>query len=78
LKKRIRYTNEAAGSARIVKDFLPPPSQLIPREDSVRVTISLSKSSVDYFKTVAKENRTQYQKLIQKVLDLYAAHFTSR
>lgn len=77
MKKRIQYTNEAMGRVKVVKDFLPPPSQLIVREDSVKVTISLSKSSVDYFKTVAKENRTQYQKLIRRVLDLYASHFTS-
>ena len=66
------------GEVRVVKDFLPSPDQLVLREDSVKVTISLSKSSVDYFKRVASENRTQYQKLIRKVLDLYASHFMSR
>lgn len=65
------------GEVRVVKDFLPSPDQLVLREDSVKVTISLSKSSVDYFKRVATENRTQYQKLIRKVLDLYASHFMS-
>lgn len=78
MKKRIRYTDEAMGEIKVVKDFLPPPDQLVLREDSVKVTISLSKSSVDYFKRVASENRTQYQKLIRKVLDLYASHFMSR
>ena len=63
------------GRLRVVRDFLPPPDQLVLREDSVKVTISLSKSSVDYFKKVAKENQTQYQKLIRKVLDLYASRF---
>jgi predicted DNA binding CopG/RHH family protein len=66
------------GKVRVVKDFLPSPEQLVLREDSVKVTISLSKSSVDYFKRVASENRTQYQKLIRKVLDLYASHFMSQ
>ena len=65
------------GRVRVVKDFLPSPDQLVLREESVKVTISLSKSSVDYFKRVASENRTQYQKLIRKVLDLYASHFMS-
>ena len=65
------------GEVRVLKDFLPSPDQLVLREDSVKVTISLSKSSVDYFKKVASENRTQYQKLIRKVLDLYASHFNS-
>ena len=78
MRKRIRYTDEAIGEVRVVKDFLPSPDQLVLREDSVKVTISLSKSSVDYFKRVASENRTQYQKLIRKVLDLYASHFMSQ
>lgn len=77
MRKQIRYTDEAMGRARVVKDFLPSPDQLVLREESVKVTISLSKSSVDYFKRVASENRTQYQKLIRKVLDLYASHFMS-
>jgi len=77
MRKRIKYTDEAMGEVRVVKDFLPSPDQLVLREESVKVTISLSKSSVDYFKRVASENRTQYQKLIRKVLDLYASHFMS-
>jgi len=77
MRKKTRYTNEAMGRVRVVKDFLPSPDQLVLREESVKVTISLSKSSVEYFKRVASENRTQYQKLIRKVLDLYASHFTS-
>jgi predicted DNA binding CopG/RHH family protein len=77
MRKQIRYTDEAMGRVRVVKDFLPSPDQLVLREESVKVTISLSKSSVDYFKRVAIENRTQYQKLIRKVLDLYASHFMS-
>ena len=77
MRKQIRYTDEAMGRVRVVKDFLPSPDQLVLREESVKVTISLSKSSVDYFKRVASENRTQYQKLIRKVLDLYTSHFMS-
>ena len=77
MRKQIRYTDEAMGRVRVVKNFLPSPDQLVLREESVKVTISLSKSSVDYFKRVASENRTQYQRLIRKVLDLYASHFSS-
>ena len=63
------------GDLKVVKDFLPSPEQLILKEDNVKVTISLSKSSVDYFKSVAKENRTPYQKMIRRVLDYYASQF---
>lgn len=54
----------------MVKDFLPPPDQLILKEETVKLTISLNKSSVDLFKKVAKENKTQYQKMIRKLIGL--------
>jgi hypothetical protein len=75
MKKRIRYANEPMGKPKVVKDFLPSPEQLSMREDKVKVTISLSKSSVDYFKMVAKESKTPHQKMIRHVLDYYASQF---
>jgi len=57
----------------VVEDFLPPPEELVFKEENVKVTISLSKSSVDFFKREAKKHRTPYQKMIRKLLDLYAA-----
>jgi predicted DNA binding CopG/RHH family protein len=77
MKKKIMYTNnEDLGDLTVVRDFLPPPDQLLLREENVKVTIALSRSSVEYFKKAAKKNRTQYQKLIRKVLDLYASRFS--
>lgn len=58
------------GYPKVVKDFLPPPDQLILKEETVKLTISLNKSSVDLFKKVAKENKTQYQKMIRKLIGL--------
>ena len=43
------------------------------KEDSVKVTITLSKSSVNFFKKAAKKNHTQYQKMIRSLLDHYTA-----
>jgi predicted DNA binding CopG/RHH family protein len=63
------------GKIRIVGDFLPPPEQLALREDNVKITISLSKSSIDFFKKEAKRNRTSYQKMIRQVIDFYASHY---
>ena len=59
------------GDFKIVKNFLPPPERLIFKDDNVKVTISLSKSSVAFFKRMARKNKTQYQKMIRRVLDLY-------
>jgi len=58
---------------RVVRDFLPPPEELAFKEEQVKVTISLSKWSVDFFKEEAKKHRTQYQKMIRRLLDVYVA-----
>lgn len=74
-RKKIKYTDEPIGKVKIIKDFLPPPEDLVLKEEAVKVTIMLSKSSVDVFKQLAEENHTQYQKMIRSLLDKYAAHF---
>lgn len=58
-----------------VKDFLPPPSQLVVRDETAKVTIALEKSSIDFFKRQAKKNHTKYQRMIREVLDHYATHY---
>jgi predicted DNA binding CopG/RHH family protein len=75
MKRKIKYTNEPLGKLKIVEDFLPPPEKLILKEENVKVTISLSKSSVEFFKSIAKKQNTQYQKMIRRVLDFYASHY---
>lgn len=66
--------NALAASVR-VEDFLPRPENLIPKEESVKVTLSLGKESVDCFKRAARENHVPYQTMIRRVVDLYAHHY---
>ena len=73
MKKRIRYTDEPLGDLRVIKDFLPPPEDLAFKEENVKVTIALSKSSVDFFKKEAQKHHTQYQKMIRRLVDFYVA-----
>lgn len=73
MSKRIRYTDGPIGDVKVVRDTLPPPSVLAFREEQVKVTIGLSKSSVEFFKKEARRHNTQYQKMIRRLLDLYAA-----
>lgn len=61
------------GKVKVIKDFLPPPEELAFKEETVKVTISLSKSSVEYFKGAADSLGTQYQKMIRRLLDEYVA-----
>ena len=70
----IHYTNEPIGDIKIIADFLPSPSDLRLKNENTKITISLSKESVDYFKTAAAENHMQYQKMIRQLLDEYVAH----
>jgi predicted DNA binding CopG/RHH family protein len=75
MRNKIEYTNEPMGKTKNIKDFLPPPDLLVLRDDKVKITISLSKNSVDFFKREAKKQKTSYQKMIRKVIDFYASHF---
>lgn len=61
------------GKATRIKDFLPPPEDLIMPERTVKVTILLSESSIESFKKFAEKHHTKYQKVIRKLLDEYAA-----
>ena len=74
MKTENDYTDEPLGDIRIIDDFLPSPEELVFREENVKVTLGLSKRSVAFFKEEAKKHHTQYQKMIRKLLDLYAAH----
>jgi len=75
MKTKIKYTDEPMGEPKIVRDFLPPPEQLALKEEKIKITISFSKSSVDFFKREAKRNRISYQKMIRRVVDSYASHY---
>ncbi len=57
---------------RIVKDFLPPPDKLLIPEAEVKVTLSLTKRSVQFFKQMARKNGGKYQRMIRRVLDYYS------
>jgi len=76
-QKKVKYTNEPIGKIKVVNDFLPSPDELVLKEESVKVTLMLSKSSVDFFKHLAEQKHTQYQKMIRVLLDKYASHFNS-
>lgn len=77
MKEKIKYTEGPIGKTRRIRDFLPPPEKLVFKEDTVKVTIALSKSSVEFFKQAAKKYRTPYQKMIRSLIDAYAIRHAS-
>jgi hypothetical protein len=71
MSEKIKYTDEPLGDLKVVPDFLPSPNDLVFRDDTVKVTISLSRASVEFFKQEAKKHHTHYQKMIRRLLDVY-------
>jgi predicted DNA binding CopG/RHH family protein len=75
MSKKIKYTDGEIGEVAIIKDFLPSPKDLVLKDDAVKVTISLSKDSVTFFKSQAAISHVSYQKMIRTLLDKYAKHY---
>lgn len=76
MKKKIKYSNEELGKVEVIKDFLPNPEDLVFKEDTVKVTLNLSKSSIEFFKEIAQKHGSQYQKVIRNLLDNYTSHYS--
>jgi hypothetical protein len=76
MKRKKINIDKPIGKMVRVKDFLPPPEELILPEKPVKVTINLSESSVEFFKGLAKKHHTKYQKLIRSLLDKYAHRYS--
>ena len=74
MSEQIQYSDEPLGEFKIIPDFLPPPDQLVLKEERVKITISLNKESVSFFKEEAAKYHTQYQKMIRSLLDSYVLH----
>jgi len=74
MKGKIKCADEPIGEVKFAPDFLPSPEELALKDETVKVTITLSKTSVYFFKREAKKYNTQYQKMIRRLLDEYTNH----
>ena len=72
MNARTKYTDGPIGDVEIVEDFLPSPAELALEDETTKVTIALSKTSVYFFKQQAAQYGTSYQKMIRRLLDAYA------
>lgn len=70
MSAKIKYTSEPI-EAKVIQDFLPPPGELAFREEGVKITIALSKKSIEFFKFEATKHHTQYQRMIRNLIDSY-------
>jgi predicted DNA binding CopG/RHH family protein len=58
-----------------ITDFLPPPSELLPKEETRKITLSVDVDTLKFFKSVAKESGTKYQRMMREVLNGYATKY---
>ena len=72
MKNKINYSDGPMDEVKVVPDFLPTPEELVFREETVKVTIALTKASVDFFKQEASKHKVSYQRMIRRLLDEYA------
>jgi len=69
--KKVTYTDEPIGQVKVIADFLPSPADLAFQDEGVKITLALSKKSVEFFKSEAAKHHTQYQRMIRRLLDAY-------
>lgn len=74
-KHSVKYKNKPLGRIKIVDDFLPQPKDLILKEETAKITISLTKSSIEFFKNEAEKYHTNYQTMIRTLIDKYASRY---
>lgn len=76
MKKKAKEPNKPIGKMTKIIDFLPSPEELVIPQETIKVTIALSKSSIDFFKRQAKLQHTKYQKMIRQLVDRYAIQYS--
>jgi hypothetical protein len=75
MRKKITYTNERLAMGERVADVLPPPSALVKREPTTKVTLELTRSSLAFFKKQAKRAHVPYQRMLRSLIDAYAKQY---
>ena len=77
MKKPVKHADEVLARESMVANFLPTPGDLVFGDDIEKVTIAVSKRTVDFFKREARLHGTQYRRMVGALLDRYAeAHVT--
>ena len=73
MTNKIKYKNEPI-EAKVINDFLPSPEELSLHDKKTKVTLTLTKKSLDFFKKNAKQHGASYQAMIRRLLDYYVAN----
>ena len=76
MSKRAIKSDFPIGKLTRIKDVLPAPDKLVIREETIKVTLLLNKSSVTFFKHQAARHRTKYQRMLRELVDRYTERFS--
>ena len=82
MKSKIDYTDapsdveQALTTNRHIEDFLPPPEKLVEKMEKEKITISLNKRNVDFFRKAAAKEGVGYQVMINNLLDNYVQRYS--
>jgi len=77
-ESKTKLNNQNVNEVSRFKSSMPSLDQLAQKEDAVKVTLSLTKSSVDYFKSEAAKREVCYQVMIRNLIDEYVKHFANK
>lgn len=58
--------------------LMPSLDKLAQKENSIKVTLTLTKASVEYFKKEAKKREVCYQVMIRNLIDEYVKHYSNK
>jgi len=75
MKKIKAQLDMPIGKLTKVEDFLLSPDKLVMPDNSVKITLRVSKTSMEFFKQQAKKHHTKYQKMIRSLLDRYSKKY---
>jgi hypothetical protein len=76
MKRKTIDNDLPVGKMTKVDDFLPPPGELVIPKESIKVTLLLSKPSIEFFKRQARRHHTKYQRMIRQLVDKYALRYS--
>jgi predicted DNA binding CopG/RHH family protein len=75
MKKRRIDRDMPIGKLTQIPNFLPPPEELVFPEKTVKVTLALNHSSVEFFKAQAKKHGDKYQRMIRTLIEQYVSRY---
>jgi predicted DNA binding CopG/RHH family protein len=77
MEKDDKFEDAPKGKLTVIDDFLPPPSQLVRKEDTVKITSEYTCSSIEFLKKEAKKANVPYQHMLRALVDKYVEQHTS-